>query len=108
MTETNTKHEPSALALKIATELYQFGWFETTGDTHDSDKSTVAEIIDAELAPLVEALDAVLPDALAHLQRVYETTPESENETEDGIPPAEEWELSRRYYAARAALDGAE
>lgn len=62
-------------------------------------------IMSAETAQrAVELLRELLSYALLGVKDCYRTAMPSEHETDDGIPPADEWEVSRRYYAAKALV----
>lgn len=57
---------------------------------------------------LLEALRNMMPLALAHLKSLASTATAEEDDTADGLANPEKWELSRQYYAARAAIANAE
>ena len=58
----------------------------------------------AESPALLAACEDLLPMALAHLRSLTESMPAEDDDTDDRLPHPDKWELSRRWYAARAAI----
>lgn len=73
--------------------------WETGGDEAEANARLLASAPD-----LLAALEDMMPLALAHLKSLASTTEADDDDTEDGLPSQEKWELSRRYYAAKEAI----
>ena len=97
----DARYHPSTIAAALRV-------FITSGSAN-GDEPTREWLLDrvemfAAAPALLAALQDMLPFALEHLRDLAEFTPSEEAETADGLPLPEDWELSRRYYAARAAI----